>query len=130
MAAADSRALPMECPPLGGPEGCRGVRGSGWPPASSGGRDEGADGDRTGPVGSRHAVSEGIGKPERALGRADTVRGRPPDPDGQQRLGTTGARSGGGAEELLWLGFALERSVSGGVVLDLCHVVALEAQCS
>ncbi len=60
-----------------------GVRGSGWPPAPGGGRDEGADGDRTGPGGSCHAVSEGIGEPARALGRADAVRGRPADPDGQ-----------------------------------------------
>ena len=39
-----------------------------------------------------------------------------------------GAGPGGGAEELLRLGVALERSTGGGVVLDLGHVVAVEAQ--
>src|SRR4051812_18334573 len=73
-------------------------------------------------------MPEGVGGLARALGRADAVRGRRPDPDGQQRLGTTGAWPGGGAEELLWLGLALEWPAGSGVVLDLCHVVAVEAQ--
>ena len=49
MAAADSRALPAERPPVGGREGLGGVRGSGRLPAPGGGRDEGADGDANWP---------------------------------------------------------------------------------
>ena len=40
------------------------------------------------------------------------------------------AGPGGGAEELLRLGIPMERSTGGGVVLDLCHVVDVEAQSS
>ena len=38
------------------------------------------------------------------------------------------ARPGCGAEELLWLGFALEWPAGVGDVLDLCHVVTVEDQ--
>ena len=65
-----------------------------------------------------------------ALGGADAVRGRPADPDGQQHLGTTCARPCGGSEELLRLGFPMEWSTSGRVVLDLRHVVDVEAESS
>ena len=84
----------------------------------------------TGPGGSCDALPEGFGKPAGALGWADAVRGRPADPDGQQHLGTTCAGPGGGAEELLRLGFPMEWSTGGGVVLDLRHVVDVEAQSS
>ena len=68
---------------LAAPKDAAAFEGSGRPPAPGRGRDEDGDGDRTGPGGSCHAVPEGVGKPAGALGRADAVRGRPPDPDGQ-----------------------------------------------
>ncbi len=84
----------------------------------------------TGPGRSRTTVPEGSGKPASAVGGADAVRGRPADPDGQQYLGTTGARPCGGSEELLRLGFPMEWSTRGRVVLDLRHIVAVEAESS
>src|SRR5690349_20830476 len=118
MAAADSRALPTQPSPLGGRAGLGGVWGGGLLPAPGRGRDQGADGEGTGPGGSGDAVPESAGEPGSALGGADAVRGRPADPDGQQCLRTTCTGSGGGAEELLWLGLALEWPVGGGGVLD------------
>src|SRR5664279_4323962 len=128
MAPADSRALPTQPPPVGGGDGLGGVWGGGRLPAPGRGRDEGAEGDGTGPGGSRDALPEDPGEPGDALGGADAVRRRPADPDGQQYLGTTCAGCGGGAEELLRLGFALEWPVGGGGVLDLRHVGAVGAQ--
>ncbi len=89
---------------------------------------EGADGGGTGPGGSADAVPESAGEPGSALGGADAVRGRPADPDGQQYLRATCTGSGGGAEELLRLGFALEWPVGGDGVLDLRHVGDVGAQ--
>src|SRR6202795_2310368 len=123
MAAANSRALPVEQGPVGGGERLSGVPRSRWLSAASRGRDEGADRDGTGPSGSGDTLPKGSGQPEGALGRTDTVRGRSTDPHGQQRLGTTWAGSGGGPEELLRLGVEVERSTGGGGILDFCHVV-------
>ena len=69
MAAADSRALPAERPPVGGREGLGGVRGGGWLPAPGRGRDEDADGDRTGPGGSGDAVPEGFWRACKSIGK-------------------------------------------------------------
>src|SRR5208282_5217105 len=94
------------------------------------GRDEDAYGERTRPGRSCDALPEGFGKPAGALGWADAVCRRPAHPDGQQHLGTTCTGPGGGAEELLRLGIPMECSTGGGVVLDLRHVVDVEAQSS
>src|SRR5277367_1270879 len=128
MAAADSHALPLEPAAVGGETGLGGVQGSRWLPAPSRGPDAQANGSGTGPGGSCDTLSQGLGKFAGALGGADTVRRRSADSDGQQCLGTTWARPGVGAEELLRLGFGLERPVSGDGVLDLCHVVDAQAQ--
>src|SRR5262249_50164794 len=109
MAATNSRALPVEPAPVGGGERLSGVPRSRWRFAASRGRDEGADGEGTGPIGSGDTLPKGSGKPAGALGRTDPVRGRSTDPDGQQRLGTTWAGSGGGPQELLRLGVEVER---------------------
>ena len=77
-------------------------------------------------AGSCHAVSEGFGKPARALGRADADfvgHWIPMDNNTSEQR----ARSGGGAEELLWLGFPMERPAGNGDILDL-HIVFVEAQ--
>src|SRR5262245_43642710 len=94
MAATNSRALPVEPAPVGGGEGLSGVPRSQWRLAAGRGRNEGADRDGTGPIGSGDTVPKGSGEPAGALGRTDPVRGRSPDSDGQQRLGTTWAGSG------------------------------------
>ena len=54
--------------------------GRGRLPAAGRSRDEGGDGDGTGPDGSRAALPEGSGKPGGALGGADAVCGRPAIP--------------------------------------------------
>src|SRR5262245_60702730 len=128
MATADSPALPTQTTPPGGKEGPGGVWGRRLP-APGRGRDQGADGDGTGPGGSGDAVPEGPGELGSALGGADAVRGRPEDPHGQQYLRATCTGPGGGAEELLRLGVALEWPISGVGVLDLRHVGAVGAQC-
>src|SRR5690348_14713230 len=103
MAAANSRALPPEPAPVGGGERHSSVPRSRGLFAASRGRDEGAEGDGTGPSRSGDTVPKGFGESGGALGRTDPVRGRSPDTHGQQRLGTTWSGSGGGPEELLRL---------------------------
>ena len=66
-------------------------------------------------------VREGVAQPAQPLGWADAVRRGPRPADGQQSGRACAARPGGGAQELLWLGGAVERRIERVAVQPVPH---------